>query len=209
MTTLIQILIYLLETFASLFLLFVILRFMLQVARADFYNPISQAIVKITNPLLIPLRRVIPGIYGIDFASIVLALAVQFIFGLVIYLLVPSSSFNDAEVVTSSFSPLDQLAWSVIATLNYARVITVVCLFVIVIASFIAPYSSNPILTLVRQLMAPLMAPFQKLVPPIGGLDLSILFLFVVLHVVKIILIALMSATAMNPSAVRGIVLFI
>ena len=77
MNPFIDILVYIIETLGSLFLGLVVLRFYLQLVRADFYNPFSQAIVKITNPLLIPIRRVIPGIYGIDVATIVLAILVQ------------------------------------------------------------------------------------------------------------------------------------
>src|SRR5690606_29266381 len=67
------------QTFCNLFLVAVLLRFLLQVARADFYNPISQFLVRVTNPVLKPLRRVIPGVLGIDLASIVLALVVEMI----------------------------------------------------------------------------------------------------------------------------------
>ena len=69
MGTLIQILDYLLRTFFSLLLLVVMLRFLLQVVRADFYNPISQFIVKVTNPLLLPLRKLVPGLWGYDMAA--------------------------------------------------------------------------------------------------------------------------------------------
>ena len=65
---------YLLQTLLSLYLIAMLLRFLLQVVRADFYNPISQFLVKITNPVVVPLRRVIPGFGGIDIASLLLAL---------------------------------------------------------------------------------------------------------------------------------------
>ena len=70
----------LINTVGSILLLIVMLRFLLQLVRADFYNPISQFIVKATNPVLIPLRRVIPGFGGLDIASLVLAYGVQVIF---------------------------------------------------------------------------------------------------------------------------------
>jgi YGGT family. len=68
-----EILVHIIRTLASLYMLFVVLRFLLQMARADFYNQFSQAIVKVTNPLLMPLRKIIPGLWGIDLASLVLA----------------------------------------------------------------------------------------------------------------------------------------
>src|SRR5690606_9750198 len=69
--------IYIVQTLGSLYLLIVLLRFILQLVRADFYNPLSQFIVRATQPLLRPLRRIIPGFAGVDFASLVLALIVQ------------------------------------------------------------------------------------------------------------------------------------
>ena len=71
------ILIYLIQTLLSLYLIAMLLRFVLQLVRADFYNPISQFIVKITNPLVIPLRKIIPGYGGLDIASLALAVLLQ------------------------------------------------------------------------------------------------------------------------------------
>ena len=73
MTALNEIFAYLLQTFLSLYLVAMLLRFLLQLVRADFYNPISQFLVKITNPLVLPMRRLIPGFAGMDIASLVLA----------------------------------------------------------------------------------------------------------------------------------------
>ena len=72
-----EILGYLIQTALSLYMVAMLLRFLLQLVRADFYNPISQFLVKITNPLVIPLRKVIPGIGGLDLASLLLAVLLQ------------------------------------------------------------------------------------------------------------------------------------
>ena len=77
MSGLIEALIYIIQTLGSLYLLIVLLRFILQLVRADFYNPLSQFIVKATQPLVKPLRRIIPGFAGLDLASLVLAILVQ------------------------------------------------------------------------------------------------------------------------------------
>src|SRR5690606_15981836 len=69
--------VYVIQTLGSLYLLIVLLRFILQLVRADFYNPLSQFIVRATSPLLMPLRRIIPGFGGVDLASLVLAILVQ------------------------------------------------------------------------------------------------------------------------------------
>lgn len=71
--------VFILATVGILFLFAVLLRFMLQVGRADFYNPISQGIVKVTNPFLRPLRKIVPGLFGIDMASLLLALLVGWV----------------------------------------------------------------------------------------------------------------------------------
>ena len=77
MDKLTQIMHFLVEFFAYAYILIVVLRFLLQLVRADFYNPLSQFIVKATTPLIIPLRRFIPGLLGVDIASIILALTLQ------------------------------------------------------------------------------------------------------------------------------------
>jgi YggT family protein len=102
-----QMAIYLIKTIGSLYLLIVLLRFLLQLSRADFYNQISQGISKATNPLLLPLRRVIPGLFGIDLACLVLALAVQW---LVVQLMLLIAGYGFVN-------PLMLLAWSVVGIL--------------------------------------------------------------------------------------------
>ncbi len=194
MTTLIDILRYILQTFTTLFLTFVILRFMLQLARADFYNPFSQATVKITNPLLIPLRKLIPGIFGIDVAAIVLCLLVQVAYGEIIHLLYTQTLTN----------PIPFFVWGLISSIYLTTYICWLSLIVIVICSFIAPYSQHPALVLIRQLMQPIIQPFQKLIPPMGGLDFSVLFVFMAVVVVQKILMAVAISIELNPFFVIG-----
>mgnify|MGYP003687327847 FL=1 len=79
--------IYLIQTLGSLYLLIVLLRFLLQLVRADFYNPLSQFIVRATKPLLMPLRRIIPGYGGLDFASLALGIAIQLVMLILIIML--------------------------------------------------------------------------------------------------------------------------
>lgn len=168
MNLLAQILIYVIQTLGTLFLAAIILRFFLQLARADFYNPFSQAIVKATNPVLIPLRRLIPGVFGIDIASIILALLVQFVLGEFSYFILYFELFN----------PLSVLFFAVLGTCRVITYIIYGVAIVVVVASFIAPYSSHPIILLCRQIIEPLTRPFQRLIPPVGGFDFSLLFVF-------------------------------
>lgn len=166
------------QTLGSLYLLVVMLRFLLQQARADFYNPISQFIVKVTNPLLMPLRRVIPGLMGIDIAAILLALVVQFV---VIEL-------GALILLGGLINPLVALMWSAVGLLALTANIYFWGLLIMVIASWIAPQSSNPALRLVFQLVEPVMAPFRKLLPDMGGIDISPIFAFLALNVVQILI---------------------
>ncbi len=179
MNTLAQMAIYLIKTLGSLYLLLVILRFLLQLVRADFYNPISQGISKATNPLLLPLRRVIPGLYGVDLASLVLALLVQWVtFQLI--LLVAGYGF---------FNPLLLLGWGVVGILAMLTAIYFWGMLIYIIASWVAPFSHNPALVLLRQIIEPVMAPIRRVIPPLGPIDISPIFLILALNLINRFLI--------------------
>ncbi|MBR9909864.1 MAG: YggT family protein [Gammaproteobacteria bacterium] len=186
----------LIQTVGSLYLFIIVLRFLLQLARADFYNPISQFAVKATNPLLIPLRRMIPGVFGIDIASLVLALALQFVVIEVSAMIIGYAFIN----------PLSVVVWSLIGLLSMTTTIFFWGLLVVVISSWIAPHSNNPALLLTRQLVEPVMAPFRKLMPDMGGIDISPIFAFLALNVVQVLIKHLAGAAGMSP-AVRSLVM--
>ena len=177
MQPLVQIATLIIQTLASLYLFFIVIRFLLQLARADFYNPISQAVVKITNPALIPLRKVIPGLFGIDMASVVLALLVSFI------------AIELNVVIAGGFvNPANAIAWAFLGVLKLVTFIIVGGLIITIIASFVAPYSRHPALVLVHQLMEPIRMPFSRILPPMGGLDFSPILIFLSIQVIWIIL---------------------
>ncbi len=160
---------FVIETILGLYILIVLLRFMLQWARADFYNPISQFIVTVTNPLLLPLRRFIPGLFGIDLASVVLLVALLI---LKTYLLawLAGAHPNFFGVFVLAIGELLKLG---VYVLMFA-------IFVRVILSWVAPRSYHPGVNLVVSLSEPLLAPARRLLPALGGLDLSpiVAFLF-------------------------------
>lgn len=176
MDTLTQIIIFLIRVFGGLYLCVILLRFLLQTARADFHNPVSQTLVKLTSPLLIPLRRIVPGVFGIDIASLVLALLFHW---LVMQLILLVAGYG-------LVAPQYMLAWAVIGLIGNVISIYIFAGFVLFISSFLAPFSQNPLLLLVRQLLEPLLAPVRRFVPPVGGLDFSLLFLGVGLYVIRI-----------------------
>lgn len=176
MNPLSQIGILTLQTIGGLYLLVVLLRFLLQLARADFYNPLSQFVAKATNPLLLPLRRVIPGLFGLDLASLVLALAVQFV-----------TVFGSGLMIGLA-NPVIALLWSLLGIVSMVVYIYFVCMIAMIVLSFIAPYTRHPAALLVMQLVRPVCAPFQRLIPPMGGFDISPIFVFLLLNIARILI---------------------
>ena len=172
--------------FFGLYLLVVLLRFLFQLVRADFYNPISQFVLKATNPLLMPIRRVVPGIGGIDTSSPILALAVQMVGALLTILIVGGGVGID---------PLKLVLWSVLLILNLILQIYFFGLIITVIVSWIAPQSQNPALALIHQLLAPVTNPIRKMLPDMGGIDISPIFVFFTITVLKKILFSVMAAS--------------
>ncbi|MBT5923049.1 MAG: YggT family protein [Cellvibrionales bacterium] len=174
-----QILELLISSVIELYTMLVLLRLMMQLARADFYNPISQFIVKATDPLLKPLRRFIPGLWGIDIPSIVLALLVQIV-GLVLMMLLKG---------TVSGSLMLFLLLGLFGVLNISLKIAFFAIIIVIVVSWIAPQSYNPAVSLLRQISDPLMAPFRRIIPPMGGLDFAPMLAMFVIHVLRSIVL--------------------
>jgi YggT family protein len=190
-----EILIYLIQTGLTLYMVAMLMRFLLQLSRADFYNPISQFLVKITNPLLIPLRKVIPGYGGIDIASLVLAVLMQLL-GIIAMLV----------LLNVSFPPIVQLLiWSVLGVAGLLVNIYFFALLAMIVVSWVAPGSQNPAIFLLHQITEPVMAPFRKAIPPMGGIDFSPILVFILINVINIALRHMASATGLHPSLVIGI----
>ena len=191
MSGLVEALIYIIQTLGSLYLLIVLLRFILQLVRADFYNPLSQFTVKATQPLLKPLRRFIPSIAGLDTASLVLAVLVQLLLMVVTLSLM---GFNPVSVIPQL------LFWSLIGVTSLFFKVFFFALIVSVILSWVVPGSHNPGAQLVNQLCEPLLAPFRKLLPNLGGLDLSPIFAFIALNLVDRFVIGNLAAMTGMPA---------
>jgi len=190
-----EILVYLVQTVLSLYLVTMLLRFLLQLVRADFYNPICQFIVKVTNPLVIPLRRVIPGLGGIDVSSLLLALLLQ-LAAIVALLLINGLSAPGI---------LSLLAWSVLGVLGLLVNIYFFALLAMIILSWVAAGSRHPAIYLLYQITEPVMAPFRKVLPPMGGLDLSPILVFVLINIIQIALRHLAQGVGLHPALVLGL----
>jgi len=172
--------VYLIQVLFGLYILAVMLRFLFQLVRADFYNPISQVIVKVTNPPLLPLRRLIPGLYGIDLASVVLLFVLQ---ALELYLIIGLQRGFQMGLAGVSIMAVAQL-------IELAVYIMIFAIFIRIIISWINPMSAyNPAMSLLTSLTEPLMRPARRLIPPISGLDLSPIAVFVVLQLFIILFV--------------------
>ena len=157
--------VFLIDILFHLYTVILMLRLILQWARADFYNPVSQFIVKITNPLVKPLRRIIPGFFGIDFATLVLIFALTTVKILIVYSLSGYNLFGGLLIITIVLDVVDLL-------LN-------IFLFAIIIQallSWVNPDPHNPVVALLNSLTWPILKHFRKLIPPISGFDISPIF---------------------------------
>ncbi len=178
----------LINTVGSMVLLLVMLRFLLQLVRADFYNPISQFIVKFTNPVLVPLRRIIPGLGGLDIASLLLAYLVQLL-TIAAILLVAGYGLPWANMIV----------WASVGVLSLILNIYFWSLIVVVIASWIAPNSYNPALILINQILEPVVRPIRAKMPDMGGIDLSPIIVFLLIQIVEILLLRPLAVMAHVP----------
>ena len=197
MATFAEVLRYLTQTAFGFYIFAVLLRLLLQLARADFYNPISQFVVKLSNPLVLPLRRVIPSIGRLDSATVLLALMLQFLATIIVLGLlgVPFGTPN----------PLIVIVWSAVGILSLVVKVYFFAILAMIIFSWIAPHSHHPALALLHQLTEPAMAPLRRLLPPMGGLDLSPILAFVAINVLEIVLRGLAAWLGMPGGIVLGL----
>lgn len=170
-----QAVLFLIDTAFSLYLMVVILRLWLQLVRADFYNPFSQFVVKATNPLVLPLRRIIPSIGRLDTATLVLAYAIML-----------------AKLATLQLLQSGQML--VVPSLIFAVIFLVKEVFtllfwILVIRALLSWFSQgrSPVEYVMHQLTEPLLKPIRRILPPLGGLDLSVLVVLIGLQFLNIL----------------------
>jgi YggT family protein len=154
-------LIFLIDTFAGLYLLTFLLRILLQVARADFYHPIPQLIVRITNPLVVPARRFIPSFRRFDLPTLVVLFVLQLILTLVL------------GALTGFSRPIGRLLWLAIFELVEMTIWVYLILIIIYIVMSWLRQSFHPLAIFAGQVINPLLRPARRVLPPAGGLDLS------------------------------------
>ncbi|MDH3630948.1 MAG: YggT family protein [Gammaproteobacteria bacterium] len=178
------------NTLFDLYILLVLLRFMLQMLRADFYNPVSQFIVKLTTPPLRILRRIIPSVAGQDSASIVFC--VVLIYGkflLMRALSIPAVHIGGIMAPIGGVSYAGLLLFSVADLIALILTVFLIAVIIQVILSWINPGHYNPVIGLVNKLAEPVLKPIRKFIPSMGGLDLSPLFAALLILVAKMLIV--------------------
>lgn len=171
-----QALVFLLETFVGLFVLALLLRFFLQVVRAPIHNPLSQFVAALTDFLVRPARRVIPGLWGYDLSSLVLAWLVQMALIVAVFL---ARGFDfPAPVGVSFFAVFGLAGVNLLKTFIY---IVLVATIIQAVLSWVNPYS--PIAPLLSAMTRPFLGVFRRRIPTLGGVDLSPLFVLVICQI--------------------------
>lgn len=169
---------FLINALVGLYLIAVLLRVVLQAVRADFYNPICQFLVRVTNPALKPLRRFVPGFMGIDMAGVVLLLAVQTLELLVIsWITGPSLHFPGILLLAAA---------ELLRLLAYLYIFSIV---IFAVLSWVNPDPANPVVPLLWRITNPVLAPARQLLPSMGGIDISpMLVIILLLFLVRLLL---------------------
>ncbi len=190
-------LVLVINTLGGLFILAVLLRFLLQATGADFYNPVSQAIVKATNPAIKPLRKIIPSYRNLDFGPLILAILLN--------IAATSTMILAAGLDLPGVGSI--ISWAVVGILSFILKIYFFTLIISIIASWIAPFSGNPALMLASQIIEPLQSLFRKVIPPMGGLDFSPIFIFLGIQIIENTVIGtLAQALGMNPRVFQFVI---
>jgi YggT family protein len=167
---------FIVGSLAQLYLFVLILRLLLPWFRADFHNPIAQAILKVTSPLVVPLRRILPPIGRIDTSTLVVALVITYL-TIFVLLLIRGATASISAIAVSS------VVYIILLTLR----LFVFAIIVRVILSWLAPGGHNPAMAIIYSITDPLMRPFRRIIPPLGGFDLSPIFAIILISALTII----------------------
>jgi YggT family protein len=173
-----QALIFVLDTVFMLIIVAFLLRVLLPLIYAGFRNPIGQAVLKVTDPIVLPLRRVLKPAGRLDLASIVALVIVQLAATAVLLGIQGAGSLSLAMIVIVALRSL----------IDTVLQFFTVCLLVYVVLSWVAPDVRNPVIQLLSRVCEPVLRPVRRLIPPLGGLDLSPLIVLIALQALRILL---------------------
>jgi len=163
-------LVFLIDILLHLYITALMLRIILQWVRADFYNPVSQFIIKITNPVVKPMRKIIPGLWGIDLATLIIVLLLSSIKTLVVYGLLPANIL---------------IIKIIIETIDLTLSVFLYAIIIQAILSWVNPDPYNPVVGLLNSITWPILKHFRKLIPNMGGFDISPIFAIIAIMFVK------------------------
>ncbi len=169
---------FLVQTLFGLYILAVMLRFLFQIVRADFYNSLSQLIVRVTDPVLRPLRRLIPTVAGMDTSSLLLMWLLK---GLELALVLWIGGIT--------FPTLGPWLWAIPELIALAINVFLFAVIIEVVLSWLNPGQYNPALGPVYSLSERLLNPVRRLLPASGGLDFSPLVVILGLTLLKMLLL--------------------
>lgn len=169
--------IFLIETLFNLYILILMLRMILQWVGAHFYNPISQFVVKLTNPVVKPLRQILPPIKGIDLATTLILLILEFIKLLLIIWLKAGVLPNVIGLLIMAFGDIIGVILNIFF---YAIIISV-------ILSWVNPRQHNSFTDILYLMTEPLLKPARKIIPPIGGFDISPIPVLIILQLLEML----------------------
>jgi len=166
---------FIISTIAQLFLLIMLLRFWLPWLRADFRNPIAQGILRLTSPLVIPVRRFVPPIGRLDTATVIVAFVLQYL----TVLLILTIKGGTATILPIAITAAIELVLLSLRLFTFA-------IFIHIILSWVAPGTYNPATAFIAMLVEPVLRPFRRIVPTVGGLDISPIFAIIGLQALSI-----------------------
>ncbi|MFN7087535.1 MAG: YggT family protein [Burkholderiales bacterium] len=175
--------IFLIETAFGLFTIALLLRFYLQCVRASYRNPLAEFLNAITDFAVRPARRVIPGLWGLDLATLVLAWLAQFV---EILLVIQVKGLQPGSAIANALLGLTLLALLLLAKLGLY--IIMVAVVIQAVLSWINPYS--PVAPLLNAMTRPFLRVFQRLIPPVGNVDLSPLFVIIACQLLLMVPVA-------------------
>lgn len=172
--------VFIVNAITSLYLLVLLLRFWLPWLGADFRNPLAQGILKLTSPLVVPLRRLVPSFGRLDTSTVLVAFAIQYLTVLLLLLI---------HGATAGIAPIAITAVVKLAVLSIN--LFIYAIFIRIVLSWIAPGQHNPATAIITTLTEPVLRPFRRVIPAIGGFDISPLFAVILLVALTIVVTGL------------------
>ena len=168
--------VFIVNAITSLYLLVLLLRFWMPWLRADFRNPLAQGILRFTSPLVVPVRRIVPSFGRLDTATVLVAFVIQYLTVLLLLLIMGQTAGIAAIALTA-------LVKLIVLSIN----LFVYAIFIRIILSWVSQGGYNPATAIITTLTEPVLRPFRRLIPPMGGFDISPIFAIILLLAATIV----------------------